>query len=34
MGIGQALISEIVERIPSVTEPQRIILFGSAASHC
>lgn len=32
MGIGQTLIREIVERILSVTKPQRIILFGSAAT--
>jgi predicted nucleotidyltransferase len=32
MGITQTLISEIVERILSVAEPQRIILFGSAAT--
>jgi predicted nucleotidyltransferase len=31
MGISQTLVSEIVERILSVAEPQRIILFGSAA---
>ena len=31
MGISQTLIREIVTRILSVTEPQRIILFGSAA---
>ena len=31
MKISQNLISEIVKRILSVSEPQRIILFGSAA---
>ena len=31
MGISDALVSEIVKRILSVAEPQRIILFGSAA---
>ena len=31
MGITQALISEVIRRILSATEPQRIILFGSAA---
>ena len=32
MGINQTLISEIIKRILDVTEPQRIILFGSAAT--
>ncbi|MBN1972236.1 MAG: nucleotidyltransferase domain-containing protein [Sedimentisphaerales bacterium] len=32
MGIDQALINEVVKRIMSVTEPQRIILFGSAST--
>lgn len=32
MPIDQTLVSEIVKRILSVTEPQRIILFGSAAT--
>jgi predicted nucleotidyltransferase len=32
MGISPTLVSEIVERILEVAEPQRIILFGSAAS--
>ena len=31
MGISQTLVSEIVKRILDVAEPQRIILFGSAA---
>jgi predicted nucleotidyltransferase len=31
MAISQTLVSEIVKRILSVAEPQRIILFGSAA---
>jgi predicted nucleotidyltransferase len=32
MGIGPTLVSEIVKRILEVAEPQRIILFGSAAT--
>jgi len=32
MGISQTLVSEIVKRILDVAEPQRIILFGSAAT--
>ena len=32
MEISQTLVIEIVERILSVAEPQRIILFGSAAT--
>ena len=32
MGISPALVSEIVKRILEVVEPQRIILFGSAAT--
>jgi predicted nucleotidyltransferase len=32
MGIDQALVSEIVQRILVVAQPQRIILFGSAAT--
>ena len=32
MGISDALVSEIVKRILSVAEPQRIVLFGSAAT--
>jgi predicted nucleotidyltransferase len=32
MGIDDSLISEIVRRILSVAKPDRIILFGSAAS--
>jgi predicted nucleotidyltransferase len=32
MPIDQALLSEIITRILSVAEPQRIILFGSAAA--
>jgi predicted nucleotidyltransferase len=32
MGIDQALVEEIVRRILSVSDPERIILFGSAAS--
>ena len=31
-GIGQALIDEIVRRILTVAKPDRIILFGSAAT--
>jgi len=31
MGISQTLVSEIVKRIVDVAEPQRIIMFGSAA---
>ena len=32
MGISDTLVSEIVKRILSVAEPQRVILFGSAAA--
>ena len=32
MAISQTLVSEIVKRVVSVTEPRRIILFGSAAT--
>lgn len=32
MGIEHALIEEIVRRILSVAQPERIILFGSAAA--
>jgi len=32
MGVDEGLIQEIVRRVLSVSEPQRIILFGSAAS--
>jgi uncharacterized protein len=32
MGIDQALIDEIVLRVTSVTDAERIILFGSAAT--
>ena len=32
MPIDQILVSEIVTRILSIAEPQRIILFGSAAT--
>jgi uncharacterized protein len=32
MGIEPTLVSEIVRRVLEVTEPQRIILFGSAAT--
>ena len=32
MGIDEALIEEIVRRILSVTRPDKIILFGSAAT--
>ena len=32
MGIDQALVSEIVQRVLAVARPQRIILFGSAAT--
>lgn len=32
MSIGEELIQEIVRRIRGVSEPDRIILFGSAAS--
>ncbi len=31
MGINQELVNEIIKRILSVVEAQRIILFGSAA---
>ncbi len=32
MAISQTLVSEIIKRILGVAEPQRIILFGSAAT--
>ena len=32
MGVDQTLISEIVRRILSVAQPDKIILFGSAAT--
>jgi len=32
MGIDPTLVSEIVKRIVEVAEPERIILFGSAAT--
>lgn len=32
MGIDESVIQEIVERILSVTQPDKIILFGSAAT--
>jgi len=32
MGISETLVSEIVKRVLDVAQPQRIILFGSAAS--
>jgi predicted nucleotidyltransferase len=32
MGISPTLVSEIVKRILEVAQPQRIILFGSAAT--
>jgi predicted nucleotidyltransferase len=32
MGISETLISEIVKRVVDVARPQRIILFGSAAT--
>ena len=32
MGISENLIREIVQRIVSVTQPERIILFGSAST--
>ncbi len=32
MGIAPTLIDEIVKRILDVAEPQRVILFGSAAT--
>ena len=32
MGIDQALIEEIVRRVLQTIQPERIILFGSAAS--
>lgn len=32
MGISEKLIREIVQRIVSVTRPERIILFGSAST--
>jgi len=32
MGISEKLVREIVQRITSVTQPDRIILFGSAST--
>jgi predicted nucleotidyltransferase len=32
MGLDQKLIDEIIERILTVTQPDRIIIFGSAAT--
>ena len=32
MGIEESLVQEIVQRILAVSQPERIILFGSAAS--
>jgi predicted nucleotidyltransferase len=32
MGIDETLVSEIVKRVVDVAHPQRIILFGSAAT--
>lgn len=32
MGIDEGLVQEIVRRVRNVTEPDRIILFGSAAT--
>jgi len=32
MGVDEGLIREIVRRVRSVSEPERIILFGSAAT--
>lgn len=32
MGVGNALLSEIVRRILTVARPDKIILFGSAAT--
>jgi len=32
MGISQTVVNEIVKRILGVAEPERIILFGSAAT--
>ena len=32
MGVDQTLISEIVRRILSVAQPDKVILFGSAAT--
>jgi predicted nucleotidyltransferase len=32
MGVSQSLLAEIVARILTVTQPDHIILFGSAAS--
>jgi len=32
MGINESLVQEIVRRILSVTRPDRIIIFGSAAT--
>ena len=32
VGVDETLLSEIVRRVLSVTRPERIILFGSAAS--
>jgi predicted nucleotidyltransferase len=32
MGVDESLLGEIVRRVLSVTRPERIILFGSAAT--
>jgi predicted nucleotidyltransferase len=32
MGVDETLLSEVVRRVLSVARPQRIILFGSAAT--
>jgi predicted nucleotidyltransferase len=32
MAVDEALLNEIVRRVLSVTHPERIILFGSAAT--
>ena len=32
MGLNEKVIAEIIRRILSITQPERIILFGSAAS--
>jgi hypothetical protein len=32
VGVGDALIEEIVRRVLSVAKPDKVILFGSAAT--
>ena len=32
MGIGEGLLQEVVRRVLKVAQPERIILFGSAAT--